>query len=173
MNRLEKLQQALQKTVRGTQVNNQHLANITGFSRPSISQAINSGKINQRMNRVLDLVDLVIEAYDITGLWSLAEGQKGKLTLSEWASLKVDKQLSTYRFLEEEQLDLVETYDRPPVPAWIPLQLQEYAEQLTSEQLKTVVELGEISQAGAIGAFKEFAKNSSESDAVINAGVAI
>lgn len=167
MNRLQKLQQDLQETTKAKEVTNVHLANITGFSRPSISEAIRSGKINNRMSRVLDLVDLVTEAYHITSLWELAEPNQGaaQIDMRAWVSKKVDKQLSACRVLEENQLDIVDVYGRPETPDWLPLQLQDKAEKLTDEQLHEVVKIGEISQQGAIGAFKELIENSSEIDA--------
>lgn len=167
MNRLQKLHQDLQATTKAKEVNNVHLANITGFSRSSISEAIRKGKINNRMNRVLDLVDLVIGAYDITSLWELAEPNQGaaQIDMRAWISKKVDKQLSACRVLEENQLDIVDVYGRPETPEWLPLQFQDEAEKLTDEQLHEVVKIGEISQQGAIGAFKELIKNSSEIDA--------
>ena len=166
MNRLQKLQQDLQTTT-VKEVTNVHLANITGFSRPSISEAIRSGKINNRMNRVLDLIDLVTEAYQITSLWELAEPNQGatQTDMRSWVSKKLDKQLSAWRVLEENQLDIVDVYGRPETPEWLPLQLQDFADKLSYEQLREVVRIGEISQQGAIGAFKELLKNSSETDA--------
>ncbi|UTZ44821.1 hypothetical protein [Vibrio campbellii] len=156
MNRLQKLQQDLQATTRSREVTNVHLANITGFSRPSISEAIRSGKINNRMNRVLDLVDLVTEAYHITSLWELAEPNQGatQINMHDWVSKKVDKHLSACRVLEENQLDIVDVYGRPETPDCLPLQLQGEAEKLTDEQLHEVVKIGEISQQGAIVAEK-------------------
>lgn len=167
MNRLQKLQQDLQATTKAKEVTNVHLANITGFSRPSISEAIRSGKINNRMNRVLDLVDLVTEAYHITSLWELAEPNQGatQINMHDWVSKKVDKHLSACRVLEENQLDMVDVYGRPETPDWLPLQLQDEAAKLSDAQLHEVVRIGEISQQGAIGAFKELIKNSSEIDA--------
>ncbi|MCX8936213.1 hypothetical protein NOL51_24425 [Vibrio parahaemolyticus] len=167
MNRLQKLQQDLQATTRAKEVTNVHLANITGFSRPSISEAIRSGKINNRMNRVLDLVDLVTEAYHITSLWELAEPNQGatQIDMRSWVSKKLDKHLSACRVLEENQLDIVDVYGRPETPDWLPLQLQDVADKLSDEQLREVVQIGEISQQGAIGAFKELLKKSSEIDA--------
>lgn len=167
MNRLQKLQQDLQATTKAKEVTNVHLANITGFSRPSISEAIRSGKINNRMNRVLDLVDLVTEAYHITSLWELAEPNQGatQINMHDWVSKKVDKHLSACRVLEENQLDIVDVYGRPETPDWLPLQLQDEADKLSDDQLHEVVRIGEISQQGAIGAFKELIKNSSEIDA--------
>ncbi|MFZ3441113.1 hypothetical protein L2D37_25575 [Vibrio harveyi] len=166
MNRLQKLQQDLQATTRAKEVTNVHLANITGFSRPSISEAIRSGKINNRMNRVLDLVDLVTEAYHITSLWELAEPNQGatQIDMHSWVSKKLDKHLSACRVLEENQLDIVDVYGRPETPDWLPLQLQDVADKLSDEQLREVVQIGEISQQGAIGAFKELLKKSSEID---------
>ncbi|ELA7323239.1 hypothetical protein Q9X98_004883 [Vibrio parahaemolyticus] len=166
MNRLQKLQQDLQATTRAKEVTNVHLANITGFSRPSISEAIRSGKINNRMNRVLDLVDLVTEAYHITSLWELAEPNQGatQIDMRSWVSKKLDKHLSACRVLEENQLDIVDVYGRPETPDWLPLQLQDVADKLSDEQLREVVQIGEISQQGAIGAFKELLKKSSEID---------
>ncbi|HCE2390350.1 TPA: hypothetical protein NGT93_004349 [Vibrio parahaemolyticus] len=166
MNRLQKLQQDLQATTRAKEVTNVHLANITGFSRPSISEAIRSGKINNRMNRVLDLVDLVTEAYHITSLWELAEPNQGatQIDMRPWVSKKLDKHLSACRVLEENQLDIVDVYGRPETPDWLPLQLQDVADKLSDEQLREVVQIGEISQQGAIGAFKELLKKSSEID---------
>ncbi|HAS6054687.1 TPA: hypothetical protein I7122_18310 [Vibrio vulnificus] len=167
MNRLQKLQQDLQATTRAKEVTNVHLANITGFSRPSISEAIRSGKINNRMNRVLDLVDLVTEAYHITSLWELAEPNQGapEIDMRSWVSKKLDKHLSACRVLEENQLDIVDVYGRPETPDWLPQQLQDVADKLSDEQLREVVQIGEISQQGAIGAFKELLKKSSEIDA--------
>lgn len=167
MNRLQKLHQDLQATTKAKEVTNVHLANITGFSRPSISEAIRSGKINNRMNRVLDLVDLVVAAYDITSLWALAERKEFQttITIAEYAAPKIDRMLSASRVLEENQLDIVDVYGRPETPDWLPLQLQGEAEKLTDAQLHEVVKIGEISQQGAIGAFKELIKNSSEIDA--------
>ena len=154
MNRLQKLQQDLQATTKAKEVTNVHLANITGFSRPSISEAIRSGKINNRMSRVLDLVDLVTEAYHITSLWELAEPNQGatQINMHDWVSKKVDKHLSACRVLEENQLDIVDVYGRPETPDWLPLQLQDEADKLSDDQLHEVVRIGEISQQGAIGA---------------------
>ncbi|NOJ15773.1 hypothetical protein [Vibrio splendidus] len=167
MNRLQKLHQDLQATTKAKEVTNVHLANITGFSRPSISEAIRSGKINNRMNRVLDLVDLVVAAYDITSLWALAERKEFQttITIAEYAAPKIDRMLSASRVLEENQLDIVDVYGRPEMPEWLPLQLQGEAEKLSDDQLHEVVMIGEISQQGAIGALKELIKNSSELDA--------
>lgn len=166
MNRLEKLQHDLQLTTKAKVVNNVHLANITGFSRPSISEAKSSGNINQRMSRVLDLVDLVIKAYDITALWDLAEHGEFKtaVTIAEYVTPKLDRMLSVRRVLEENQLDIVDEYGRPDVPAWVPLQWQSSVAALSDEQLRHVVAIGEISEQGALGALKEFIKNSSDID---------
>ncbi|MFL7036450.1 hypothetical protein BCS71_25270 (plasmid) [Vibrio lentus] len=165
MNRLQKLHQDLQATTKAKEVTNVHLANITGFSRPSISEAIRSGKINNRMNRVLDLVDLVIGAYDITSLWALAEKEKEEISWEDFVVKKVNHCFSVSGVLEENQLDIVDVYGRPETPEWLPLQLQGEAEKLSDDQLREVVMIGEISQQGAIGAFKELIKNSSEIDA--------
>ncbi|PML25118.1 hypothetical protein [Vibrio lentus] len=165
MNRLQKLHQDLQATTKAKEVTNVHLANITGFSRPSISEAIRSGKINNRMNRVLDLVDLVIGAYDITSLWALAEKEKEEISWEDFVVKKVNHCFSVSGVLEENQLDIVDVYGRPETPEWLPLQLQGEAEKLSDDQLREVVMIGEISQQGAIGAFKELIKNSSELDA--------
>ncbi|MBD1559620.1 hypothetical protein HC752_21995 [Vibrio sp. S9_S30] len=167
MNRLEKLQQLLQSATAAVTVNNVHLANVTGFSRPSISEAIRSGKINDRMNRTLDFIDLFIHAYGIADLWQFAENQEIQLetTIAEWASPKLDKMLNARKVLEENPLDIVDVYGVTEVPDWLPLQLQDQAHKLTDSQLRQVVEIGEISQQGAVGAFKEFIKNSSGIDA--------
>ncbi|MEZ8316613.1 hypothetical protein AB6C44_23675 [Vibrio splendidus] len=165
MNRLQKLHQDLQATTKAKEVTNVHLANITGFSRPSISEAIRSGKINNRMNRVLDLVDLVIGAYDITSLWALAEKEKEEISWEDFVVKKVNHCFSVSGVLEENQLDIVDVYGRPETPEWLPLQLQGEAEKLSDDQLREVVMIGEISQQGAIGAFKELIKKSSELDA--------
>ncbi|EHZ7344528.1 hypothetical protein K6O87_004112 [Vibrio vulnificus] len=167
MNRLEKLHHDLQLTTKSIVVNNVHLSNITGFSRPSISQAIRTGEINKRMHRVLDLVDLVIHAYDITSLWALADPEQGETSvdMKQWISKKLDKKLSVYPVLEEHQLDLVDVYGRPDIPDYIPENLRIDAEQLSDDELRQVVKIGEISQQGAIGALKEFVKKSSELNA--------
>lgn len=165
MNRLQKLEQDLQATTKAKEVNNVHLANITGFSRPSVSEAIRSGKINNRMNRVLDLVDLVIGAYDITSLWALAEKEKEEISWEDFVVKKVNHCFSVSDVLEENQLDIVDVYGRPETPEWLPLQLQGEAEKLSDVQLREVIMISEISQQGAIGAFKELIKNSSELDA--------
>lgn len=165
MNRLQKLHQDLQATTKAKEVTNVHLANITGFSRPSISEAIRSGKINNRMNRVLDLVELVIGAYDITSLWALAEKEKEEISWEDFVVKKVNHCFSVSGVLEENQLDIVDVFGRPEMPEWLPLQLQGEAEKLSDDQLREVVMIGEISQQGAIGAFKELIKNSSEIDA--------
>ncbi|MBN8090478.1 hypothetical protein J0J26_20615 [Vibrio vulnificus] len=167
MNRLEKLHHDLQLTTKSIVVNNVHLSNITGFSRPSISQAIRTGEINKRMHRVLDLVDLVIHAYDITSLWALADPEQGETSvdMKQWIGKKLDKKLSVYPVLEEHQLDLVDVYGRPDIPDYIPEDLRLDAEQLSDDELRQVVKIGEISQQGAIGALKEFVKKSSELNA--------
>ena len=116
MNRLQKLHQDLQATTKAKEVTNVHLANITGFSRPSISEAIRSGKINNRMNRVLDLVDLVIGAYDITSLWALAEKEKEEISWEDFVVKKVNHCFSVSGVLEENQLDIVDVYGRPETP---------------------------------------------------------
>ncbi|ELH7952671.1 hypothetical protein Q9F39_004201 [Vibrio fluvialis] len=164
MNRLEMLKKNLQAARAGREITNQDLADLTGFSRPSISDAINTGKINHRLDRCLDLIELVAHAYHITALFDLmARDNKEPLSLPEFVGSRVERGLN--KVLEENQIDLVDEYGRPDVPDWFPLQLKDSQAELTDEQLAKTIEIGAISQDAAIGYAQSLIKKSSKTDA--------